>query len=135
MVNLDAVLYGLQSFWEGVDIQGDALRLLIITQLPFQNISDCVMKARKRAIARQTGNEWASFKEIDLPLMLMRLKQGLGRLIRSQDDRGVALIADGRMGRRYAQTVLSCIPPFARPDDEGQVLSGYPDKVERFLYS
>ena len=131
----DAVLYGLQSFWEGVDIQGDALRLLIITQLPFQNISDCVMKARKRAIARQTGNEWASFREIDLPLMLMRLKQGLGRLIRSQDDRGVALIADGRMGRRYAQTVLSCIPPFARPDDEGQVLSGYPDKVERFLFS
>ncbi len=59
MVNLDAVLYGLQSFWEGVDIQGDALRLLSITQLPFQNISDCVMKARKRAIARQTGNEWA----------------------------------------------------------------------------
>ena len=129
--DVSSVLLGLRTFWEGIDVPGEALKVLVITQLPYVHVEDPVKRARSVRIARDGGNP---FMQIDVPEMLISLKQGLGRLIRSASDRGVAIIADGRTAR-YIELIRACIPPYYVPESENLTVASFPDRVEDFLYS
>ena len=105
----NGVLFGLRSFWEGVDVRGDALRLVVITRLPFAVPDDPIVAARTERLRRQGAN-W--FAELALPHAALLLKQGFGRLIRSTSDRGVVAVLDSRLRRqRYGPTILRSLPP------------------------
>lgn len=104
-----SVLFGTKSFWEGVDVPGDALSIVIIDKLPFPSPRDPLHKARTQRIAEQGGND---FTDYTLPLMILSLKQGFGRLIRTKTDRGVVAILDNRLAtKRYGSTVIRSLPP------------------------
>jgi Rad3-related DNA helicase len=110
-----AVLFGLRSFWEGVDISGEALSLVVIDKLPFDPPDDPVHEARV-AHMKEAGLNW--FGDYVLPQAILRLKQGLGRLLRTQDDRGVLAILDKRLyTKSYGRQVLSALPPARRTTD------------------
>ena len=105
----NGVLFGVRSFWEGVDVRGDALRLVVIARLPFAVPDDPVVAARTEHL-RRAGANW--FAELALPRAALLLKQGFGRLIRSTTDRGVVAVLDSRLRRRrYGQTILRSLPP------------------------
>jgi ATP-dependent DNA helicase DinG len=107
-----AVLFGLKSFWEGVDIAGDALSLVVIDKLPFDPPDDPVHEARV-AIMKAAGENW--FGTYVLPQAVLRLKQGIGRLLRTRDDRGVMAILDARLHTKgYGKMVLNALPPARR---------------------
>ncbi len=102
------VLFGTQSFWEGVDVVGDALSCVVIARLPFESINDPILKARGEQIERNGGN---SFLELSLPQALIRFRQGFGRLIRSRSDRGIVVVADNRIVRKsYGTTFAKTLP-------------------------
>jgi ATP-dependent DNA helicase DinG len=104
----NAVLLGTGSFWEGVDVPGDALSLVVIDKLPFAPHTDPLIAARMRASA-ETGND--PFETIQLPAAALALKQGFGRLIRRRDDRGIVAILDGRIvSRGYGRVFLGTLP-------------------------
>ena len=124
------MLFGVRSFWEGIDVPGQALKLLIITQLPFPHVEDPVKRSRCEAIAAAGENP---YMKIELPEMLITLKQGLGRLIRSESDRGVAVIADAR-AKRYISLIRACIPPYSTPEGEMLNVSSFASRIENFLY-
>jgi ATP-dependent DNA helicase DinG len=108
----DAVLLGTASFWEGVDVKGTALRLVIIEKLPFASPDDPIVKARVEHIRRQGGNP---FKDYQLQEAALTLRQGVGRLIRSEVDYGVVMIGDRRLtGRPYGRSLLAVLPPMRR---------------------
>jgi ATP-dependent DNA helicase DinG len=107
-----AILIGTASFWEGVDVPGDALRGLVIAKLPFRVPTEPVTAAQCEAIEARGGN---SFAEYMLPHASLRLKQGFGRLIRTGTDRGVVVVADPRIvTKRYGQGLLAALPPASR---------------------
>jgi ATP-dependent DNA helicase DinG len=107
-----AVLLGTASFWEGVDVPGDALRGLLITKLPFRVPTEPVTAAHCEAIERRGGN---AFDEYMVPHASLRLKQGFGRLIRTATDRGVVVVADPRIvTKRYGRRFLQALPPARR---------------------
>ncbi|HTG16910.1 MAG TPA: ATP-dependent DNA helicase, partial [Blastocatellia bacterium] len=104
-----AVLFATSSFWQGVDVQGQALSCVIIAKLPFAVPSDPVVAARQKHIDEQGGN---SFYEYSVPQAAITLKQGLGRLIRSTTDRGVLSILDPRLNTKsYGRVFLESLPP------------------------
>ncbi len=104
----NAVLLGTSSFWEGVDVPGDALSLVVIDKLPFAPHTDPLIAARMQACA-DTGAE--PFAQIQLPAAAIALKQGFGRLIRRRDDRGIVAILDGRIvTRTYGRVFLETLP-------------------------
>jgi ATP-dependent DNA helicase DinG len=104
-----AVLLGTASFWEGVDVQGSALRLVIIDKLPFASPEDPVVRARIEYLKSQGAN---AFKDYQLPEAVLALKQGVGRLIRSEQDHGVVVICDPRMSERsYGRIFRTSLPP------------------------
>jgi len=104
-----AVLLGTASFWEGVDVQGPALRLVIIDKLPFASPEDPVVRARIEYLKSQGAN---AFRDYQLPEAVLALKQGVGRLIRSEQDRGVVVICDPRMSERgYGRIFRDSLPP------------------------
>jgi ATP-dependent DNA helicase DinG len=106
----NAVLFGTASFWQGVDVQGEALSCVIIDRLPFAVPSDPVVQARMKAIEEAGGKP---FIEYQVPSAVLTLKQGFGRLIRSLEDRGVLVLLDPRIRRqRYGQTFLNSLPPY-----------------------
>ena len=108
----NAVLLGAGSFWEGVDVRGDALSLVVIDRLPFASPGDPLLKARLDLIRESGGNPFMDFQ---LPQAVLALKQGIGRLIRDYDDRGVAVICDPRLtSSRYGRTFLGSLPPMRR---------------------
>ncbi len=110
-----AVLLGTASFWEGVDVQGSALRLVLIDRLPFASPEDPVVRARIEHLESQGAS---AFRDYQLPEAVLTLKQGVGRLIRSEDDRGVVMICDPRLrGRSYGRVFLSSLPPMAQAKD------------------
>jgi len=116
-----AVLLGTASFWEGVDVRGDALSLVMIDKLPFASPGDPVLQARLDAIRRRGGNP---FMQHQVPQAAIALKQGAGRLIRDVSDRGVLVLCDPRLLRKgYGQTFLDAMPGFARTRDLQQVLA------------
>ncbi len=111
----NAVLLGSASFWEGVDVQGSALRLVVIDRLPFAPPEDPLVKARS-AYLRSQG--LSPFKCYQLPEAVLALKQGAGRLIRSERDRGVVMVCDPRLRRRsYGRAFLESLPPMRVTQD------------------
>ncbi|MEJ2516258.1 MAG: ATP-dependent DNA helicase [Gammaproteobacteria bacterium] len=105
----NAVLLGTQSFWEGVDVRGPALSVVLIDKLPFAVPDDPLLKARLDS-AREAGGE--PFRDIQLPQAVLSLKQGVGRLIRDENDAGLAVICDPRLtSRGYGRVFLSSLPP------------------------
>jgi len=108
----NAVLLGSASFREGVDVRGEALSVVILDKLPFAPPDDPVLAARIESLRARGGNPFA---ELQLPQAILQLKQGAGRLIRDEDDRGVLMICDPRLySRPYGRTVLASLPPMAR---------------------
>jgi ATP-dependent DNA helicase DinG len=115
-----SVQLGTASFWEGVDVQGSALRLVIIDKLPFASPEDPVVRARIEYLKSQGAN---AFRDYQLPEAVLALKQGVGRLIRSEEDRGVVVICDPRMSERaYGRIFRSSLPPMAATQDAELVL-------------
>lgn len=110
------VLVGSQSFWEGVDVRGEALSLVIIDKLPFAPPDDPVLAARLRVIEERGENGFMAYQ---VPQAVINLKQGAGRLIRSETDRGVLMICDTRLvTKRYGGRIWQSLPPFARTREE-----------------
>ena len=108
----NAVLLGSQSFWEGVDVRGEALSLVIIDKLPFAPPDDPVLSARIEQINREGRN---AFMEYQLPRTVITLKQGAGRLIRDETDRGVLMICDPRLlTKSYGKRIWQSLPPMKR---------------------
>ena len=104
----NAVLFGTDSFWEGVDIPGEALRNLVILKLPFATPNDPVLEARNERIKEEGGNP---FKDYQLPMAAIKLKQGFGRLIRSKHDFGTVWILDGRLiNKFYGSYFIDSLP-------------------------
>ena len=118
-----AVLLGTSSFWEGVDVRGEALSCVIIDKLPFASPGDPVLKARIDAMRKLGIN---AFMEYQLPDAVIALKQGAGRLIRDVHDRGVLMICDPRiLNKPYGRLFLDSLPPMSRTRD--------PEQVEEFF--
>jgi ATP-dependent DNA helicase DinG len=110
----DAVLLATQSFWEGVDVPGRALRLVVLEKIPFAVPTDPVMVARGREL--EAAGE-SPFMKLSVPAAAIALKQGFGRLIRTQRDVGVVALLDERVHRRgYGKLILSALPPAERTD-------------------
>jgi ATP-dependent DNA helicase DinG len=104
----NGILFGTDSFWTGVDVPGAALSQVIITRLPFEVPTHPVAEARAEWIRDQGGNP---FNELTLPAALVKFRQGIGRLIRTQTDRGVVTILDARvLAKTYGQLFLDCLP-------------------------
>ena len=117
----NAVLLGSQSFWEGVDVRGDALSLVIIDRLPFAPPDDPVLAARIARINREGRN---AFMEYQLPEAVITLRQGAGRLIRDERDRGVLMICDPRLvSKSYGRRIWQSLPPMRRTRDPDEVCS------------
>jgi ATP-dependent DNA helicase DinG len=105
----NAVLLATASFWEGVDVKGDALAIVAIDKLPFAAPDDPLLAARLEGIRRRGGNP---FVEYQLPQAVLALKQGAGRLIRDTDDFGVILIGDPRIRKKtYGRVFRAALPP------------------------
>jgi ATP-dependent DNA helicase DinG len=117
----NAVLLGSQSFWEGVDVRGDALSLVIIDKLPFAPPDDPVLAARIAQISKQGRN---AFMEYQLPRTIITLKQGAGRLIRDENDRGVLMICDPRLiTKPYGKRIWQSLPPMKRTRFEAEAVA------------
>ncbi len=115
----NAVLLGSQSFWEGVDVRGSALSLVIIDRLPFAVPDDPVLSARIDKMNNEGRN---AFMEYQLPQAVITLKQGAGRLIRDETDRGVLMICDPRLlGKPYGKRIWQSLPPMRRTREIGEV--------------
>ena len=115
----NAVLIGSQSFWEGVDVAGDALSLVVIDKLPFASPDDPVLAARMKHLEEQGGSP---FMDWQVPQAAMSLKQGAGRLIRSETDRGVLAICDDRLVTKgYGKVLRASLPPMPFTRDRGEV--------------
>lgn len=116
----NGVLIGSQSFWEGVDVRGDALSLVIIDKLPFAPPDDPVLAARIEVMEKQGKN---GFMHHSLPEAIINLKQGAGRLIRDEGDRGVLMICDPRLiSKPYGKRIWQSLPPFKRTRDTAEVI-------------
>jgi ATP-dependent DNA helicase DinG len=118
-----AVLFATVSFWQGVDVPGDALQLVVLDQLPFASPGDPLASARTEAV-RKAGGDW--FADEVLPRAGLLLAQGVGRLIRRSDDKGVVAVLDRRLAvAGYRSTLLASLPPLRRTVRF--------DEVERFF--
>jgi len=115
----NAVLLGSQSFWEGVDVRGEALSVVIIDKLPFAPPDDPVLAARIEELRAREGNP---FTELQLPQAVLQLKQGAGRLIRDETDRGVLMLCDPRLVTKpYGHGIVRSLPPMKLTRELGEV--------------
>jgi len=122
----NAVLVGSASFWEGIDVPGDALTLVAIDKLPFAPPDDPVLEARLKLCREEGGNP---FMEYQLPEAAIALKQGAGRLIRTEQDWGVLMVGDSRIvDKPYGKLLWRGLPPFSRTRDLARVLEFYKKK-------
>ncbi len=106
----NGVLFATSSFWQGVDVKGDALSAVIIDKLPFQVPSDPLVAARSAYIQQAGGN---AFSEYQVPNAILRLKQGLGRLLRSANDRGILAVLDNSLSTKsYGRLFMESLPDY-----------------------
>ena len=106
--DIGSVLFGTDSFWTGVDVPGEALSNVIVTRLPFAVPDHPLVESRLEQIRERNGNP---FMEYSVPEAVLKLRQGIGRLIRSEKDRGIAVILDNRvLTRRYGKIFLQALP-------------------------
>ena len=123
-----AILVGTSSFWEGVDVPGKALSLVIIDKLPFKTIGDPMQVARSELCTHRGGNY---FKDISIPEAIIMLRQGVGRLIRNEDDSGALIILDPRLQTNsYGQIFFNSLPPMQRVTTIGE-LTSFLNKVKK----
>jgi len=116
----NAILVGSQSFWEGIDVRGRALSVVVIDKLPFAPPDDPVLAARLDALARMGGNP---FMDYQLPSAVIALKQGAGRLIRDESDRGVLILCDPRLiSKPYGKRIWQSLPAFRRTREEDEAV-------------
>ncbi len=116
-----AVLVGSQSFWEGIDVPGDALQCVVIDKLPFPPPNDPLVEAKVRRLESEGRNPFAEYFVAEAAISL---KQGAGRLIRSESDRGLLVVCDSRMASMgYGRRLFSALPPMTRLDDEAEALA------------
>ena len=116
-----AVLFGVRSFWEGVDVRGEALSLVIIDKLPFAPPDDPVLAARIEVMEKKGMN---GFVHHTLPEAIINLKQGAGRLIRDEGDRGVLMLCDPRViSKPYGRRIWQSLPPFKRTREQADVIA------------
>ena len=121
----NAILVGSQSFWEGVDVRGEALSLVVIDKLPFAPPDDPVLSAR---IDRMKAEGRNAFMDYQLPRAVINVKQGAGRLIRDETDRGVLMICDPRLiSKPYGKRIWRSLPPMRRTRELGEVLAFFAD--------
>ncbi|MEQ1559749.1 MAG: ATP-dependent DNA helicase [Methyloglobulus sp.] len=129
----NAILLGTASFWEGVDVRGEALSCVIIDKLPFSSPGDPILKARLEAISERGGNP---FFEHQLPTAVIALRQGIGRLIRDETDRGVLMVCDPRLLKRsYGQIFLDSVPGMKRTRDIADVQAFFKDDYAKAMSS
>ncbi len=108
-----AALFGTDSFWEGVDVRGEALSCVVLPRLPFRVPSEPIQKARAERIEEEGGD---AFRDLSVPQAVLKFKQGFGRLVRHRDDRGAVVVLDARIiRRRYGRTFLNSLPSALRP--------------------
>jgi ATP-dependent DNA helicase DinG len=125
----NAVLVASQSFWEGVDVRGEALSVVMIDRLPFAPPDDPVLEAR---IERMTAEGRNAFMEYQVPEAVITLKQGAGRLIRDETDRGVLMICDTRIvDKPYGRRIWQSLPPFRRTRELEEVVAFFDEKRDR----
>ncbi|MDF9393111.1 MULTISPECIES: ATP-dependent DNA helicase [Methylococcus] len=125
----NGLLLGTASFWEGIDVRGEALSCVVIDKLPFASPGDPVVSARLEAIRRRGHSPFGVFQ---LPTAVITLKQGAGRLIRDVDDRGVLVLADPRLtSKSYGRVFLDSLPPMRITRDPGVVRAFFADPPER----
>jgi ATP-dependent DNA helicase DinG len=123
----NAVLIGSSSFWEGVDVRGEALSLVVIDKLPFAPPDDPVLQARLERLQEEGRNP---FMEYQLPQSVIALKQGAGRLIRDESDRGVLMICDTRLfSRSYGRRILPSLPPMRLTRLQREVLEFFAGNI------
>ena len=123
----NAILVGSQSFWEGVDVRGEALSLVVIDKLPFAPPDDPVLSAR---IERMKNEGLNAFMDYQLPRAVINIKQGAGRLIRDETDRGVLMICDPRLiSKPYGKRIWRSLPPMRRTRELDEVLAFFKDKT------
>jgi ATP-dependent DNA helicase DinG len=124
----NAILVGSQSFWEGVDVRGDALSLVVIDKLPFAPPDDPVLSARLDVLAKKGLSPFAVHQ---LPQAVITLKQGAGRLIRAETDRGVLMICDTRLvDKPYGRRIWQSLPPFKRTREIEAVREFFADQTQ-----
>ncbi|MDO9105235.1 MAG: ATP-dependent DNA helicase [Methylovulum sp.] len=124
----NAVLLGTSSFWEGVDVRGEALSCVIIDKLPFASPGDPVLKARLDAMTQQGRNP---FFEYQIPAAVIALRQGIGRLIRDETDSGVLMVCDPRLLKRaYGQIFLDSVPPMRRTRELADVQAFFVEQAQ-----
>jgi ATP-dependent DNA helicase DinG len=117
----NAVLFATASFWQGVDVKGEALSAVIVDKLPFQVPSDPLVAARSAQIEREGGNP---FSEYQVPNAVLRLKQGFGRLIRSTTDRGILAVLDNRLSTKsYGKLFMASLPDYEVTDSIDQLVT------------
>ena len=122
----NAILVGSQSFWEGVDVRGEALSLVVIDKLPFAPPDDPVLSARIERMKQEGRN---AFMDYQLPRAVINVKQGAGRLIRDETDRGVLMICDPRMlTKPYGKRVWRSLPPMKRTRELGEVVAFFGER-------
>ncbi|HSA03614.1 MAG TPA: helicase C-terminal domain-containing protein, partial [Candidatus Paceibacterota bacterium] len=106
--DVDSVLFGTDSFWQGVDVPGEALSNVIITRLPFAVPDHPLIEARLESIEARGGN---AFREFSLPEAILKFRQGVGRLIRTRNDQGIVVVLDNRvLNKQYGQAFLNSLP-------------------------
>jgi ATP-dependent DNA helicase DinG len=116
-----AVLVGSQSFWEGIDVPGDALQCVVIDKLPFPPPNDPLVEARVHRLQAEGRNPFADYFVAEAAISL---KQGAGRLIRSESDRGLLVVCDSRMASMsYGRRLFAALPPMTRVDDESEAIA------------
>ncbi len=128
----NATLVASQSFWEGVDVSGEALSLVVIDKLPFAPPEDPVLAARIEHMRRAGRNP---FMEYQLPRAVISMKQGAGRLIRSENDRGVLVICDPRLiGKEYGKRVWRSLPPMRRTRERSEAVAFFECTTSRVAH-